>query len=345
MFALYPHFAAVPTATAAKTTYRSADISFTMAREMRNCISRASIITPSPNMRDLLCRFSTWAYCSMLTAGALQTPPRVVCRNGKRNAPDRIIHLTAFRRASSRVDPPNPPKPTAQPTSELYEQIYLVPFLKESGTPVACMSEFWPHVMRDECMNDPGVPFRAELPLTLAIWGDGTVIWQVSSTEGRPEYYEAEVPKEATSKLLARIDLTESMMARNVRYSDEAISRYCPASVIMISQGKGRLFLCSQLGAMESLQEYWVWEDLKQRTFPFSKYSFEDYCRHLPEAYRQHLRDFVRVRSQLRATLPAKGRRITVGDRVQWMAVTVAPPSRVSPNHRTNRPQSPTDNP
>lgn len=209
-----------------------------------------------------------------------------------------------------------------QSANEEYDRIYLLPFLKEVGTPVACVSEFWPHAMQDECMKEPGVPFKAELPLTLAIWSDGTVIWRVPPIGPRPEYFEARVPQDTVSKLLAPLDLKEFMTPENVRYSREAISRYLPALVIMVSKGGNRLFLCSQLDSMELLQEYWVWEGSERRTFPFSTYSFDDFCKQLPEAYSRHLKEFAGLRSELRAVIPAAGRRITLHDRVLWKVVT-----------------------
>jgi len=222
---------------------------------------------------------------------------------------------------------------TPECTGKARDQLYLVPFLKQGGTPVACLTDFWTEAMKDECMNRPGVPFKAELPLTLAIWSQGTVIWRACPNGREAEYCEATVPQETVSKLLDAIDLKELARPENVRYSDEALSRYCPASVIMVSKGGSRVFLCTQLGAMELLQEYWVWEDSEQRTFPFSRYSFDEFCKQLPDAYNRHLRQFAGLRTQLKAILPANGRRIVLQDRVLW---TVTTPGNNS--HETGEP-------
>lgn len=211
---------------------------------------------------------------------------------------------------------------TPESTSKAQDQVYLVPFLKEGGTPVACVTDFWTEAMKDESMNRPEAPFKAELPLTLAIWSQGTVIWRASPSRPEAEYCEATVPQEMVSKLLAAIDLKEFTRPDNVRYSDEALSRYSPATVIMVSKGGSRLFLCSQLGAMELLQEYWVWEGSEQRTFPFSRYSFDEFCKQLPVAYSRHLRQFAGLRTQLKAILPATGRKIMLQDRVLWTVTT-----------------------
>jgi hypothetical protein len=209
-----------------------------------------------------------------------------------------------------------------QSRTETYQETYLIPFLNEVGTPVACVSEFWPHAMLDECMNEPGVPFKARLPLTLAIWSQGTVIWRDSPNGREAEYCEATVPQETVAKLVDAIDLKEYSTPDNVRYSEEAITWHLPASVIMISKGGRRLFVGSQLESMELLKEYWVWKESELMTFPFSRYSFDEFCKHLPVAYSRHLRQFAGLRTQLKAILPTTGRRIMLQDRVLWTVTT-----------------------
>ena len=208
------------------------------------------------------------------------------------------------------------------------EEVYLAPFIPKLGVPVAFHRHAWIHVEAREMWHELNVPFDADsmksYSLELAIWKDGTIIWSQSSDRGAPEHHEGRVDSEAVQRLLAAIDAKTYRTRQNVRYSEEArLDRYIPASMIAILDGSNRLIMCSNLDQMELLKEYWHWHDGKETRYPFDQYSFEQFCAEVPESYCQHLKDFARLRGQLRSVIPKEGNRIDIEERIRWVLLAL----------------------
>jgi hypothetical protein len=195
---------------------------------------------------------------------------------------------------------------------------YLAPFLPGTGVAIAFHRQVWLHAEGQQMLyeREPNVPFRATLPLNVAIWRDGTVIWNRGSLS-KPEYCEGKVDPEHISALFAGIAANKLQELGSTRYSKNVRNDELPATMIVVSPGEKNAVVCSFLDQMEMLKTYW--DEYRRKDYPFEKYSFESFCQQVPESYAKYLHDFAELRQHLRRLIPREGKAIDVKKRIEWV--------------------------
>lgn len=225
---------------------------------------------------------------------------------------------------------------SAKGVAEEPEEVYLAPFIAGQGVPLVFYRHAWIHVEAREMGHELGVPFESEFikpySLELAIWRNGTIIWNQASDPSQPEHFEGTLNSATVHRLFAAIDAKRYRTAESTRYSEETrCDRDIPASMIAMLDGSKSFMLCSNLDQMELLKEYWYWHVRKEKVYPFGQYSFEQFSAEVPESYAQHLKNYAKLRGQLRSVIPKEGKKIDLHERIRWVLLPLVASGQVMP--------------
>lgn len=218
----------------------------------------------------------------------------------------------------SRLGKRHPPGGTRKDLADPGHEV-LVPDIPELGVPTVFYRECWPHAEAYEMMQPVGEPFPSSASwLYVAIWPDGTVIWGNGLSENNVAW-EGRLKSDAVAVLLSAVPLREGLSREAKRYLKRISSDwYLPVSVIGIRGETGYFLFYSHLDQMEKVETYWYWHDNGDETeFPFSQYSFEQFCNEVPDWYAQYQRAFNRLRIHLKSLIPSKGDRVVLADRIR----------------------------
>lgn len=207
------------------------------------------------------------------------------------------------------------------------DEFLLAPTIPGLGTVVLFYRDVWMHAEIWDMQGPPGVPFDAEFmkpySLKLGIWEDGTIIWSQGNPR-EPEHFEGRVSREVIRQMADGIDATKFRTVGSLRISEEALyNRWIPAATIARLDAPKNFIVCSNLDQMELLQEYWYWDEDGEDEYPFTDFSFDQFCTKVPASYAQHLREYARLRAHVRSIIPKQGKSIGLDARIRWVLLPV----------------------
>lgn len=212
------------------------------------------------------------------------------------------------------------------------EQSVIVPFLPGLGPAVAfhtvdrtpmvdvIVDELWSRREIGIPFDSPNLLYRVRL----AIWANGTVLWDAGKRPSAPRYLRGHLKPSAAEQLVAGALAAAKHAPEIDRYSSVAQHGWVPVSLVGVVREKEMLLLHSHFDTMDDLHEKWSWTEPNGSIQDYdSELTQSEYAAAVPAGFRAYLEEWYRRKDHLWAIVPKTGAKIDQQKPVQWIALPV----------------------